>query len=73
MPKQSASVPRLPASDLWDLGDAEVRFGGGLEARQAGAPVGALGVSTLPVLTQGHLVTDVLTLVDVCREEGDTG
>lgn len=43
-------------------------LGGGLEAGQAGALVRPLSVGTGPVLTQRHVVTDVLTLVYVCRK-----
>jgi hypothetical protein len=43
-------------------------LGGGLEAGQAGALVRALSVGTGPVLTQRHFITDVLTLVYVCRK-----
>ncbi len=66
-PTVTASVSRLPEFGLWDRWDALVRLGRGHEARQTGALVRSLRVGALPVLTQGHLVADVLTLVDVCR------
>ena len=52
--------------------DAFVWCGGGHEARQTVALVRALHVGARPVLTQGHLVADVLTFVDVCREKRET-
>lgn len=64
----SVSVSRLPERGLRDRWDAFVRLGRGHEARQAGALVGPLRVGALPVLAQGHLVADVLTLVYVCRK-----
>lgn len=59
------SVFCLPKTRLWDRWDAFVWLGRGHEARQAGAFVGSLGVDALSVLTQGHFVADVLTLVYV--------
>lgn len=61
----TVSVFCLPEPRLWDRRDAFVRLGRGHEARQTGALVGALCVGALAVLTQGHLVADVLTLVYV--------
>lgn len=62
------SVSRLPQLGQRDCRDAFVRLGRGHEAGQAGALVGSLRVGALPVLAQGHLVADVLTLVYVCRK-----
>lgn len=67
----SVSLFCLPERGLWDGRDAFVWLGGSHKARQAGALVGPLCVDALAVLTQRDLVTDVLTFVDVCREEGD--
>ena len=50
-----------------------MRLGRGNEARQTGALVGPFCVGALPVLTQGHLVTDVLTFVYVCRKRRHDG
>ena len=63
----AVSVRPLPELGLRDGWDALVRLGGGHEAGQAGALVRSLGVGALAVLTQGHLVADVLALVYVCR------
>lgn len=67
-PTVTVSVSCLPEPRRWDCWDAFVRLGRGHEAGQTGALVRSLGVGALPVLTQGHLVTDVLTLVYVCRK-----
>lgn len=61
------SVPLLPELGLRDGWDALVRLGGGQEAGQTGTLVRSLSVGALAVLTQGHLVADVLALVYVCR------
>lgn len=71
--KAPTGTPSFPCHSLskashWDLWDAFMGLGRGLEARQAGALVRPLGVGTGPVLTQRHVVTDVLTLVYVCRK-----
>ncbi len=58
----------LPEPSLRDRWDAFVRLGRGHEARQTGALVRSLCVGAQPVLTQGHLVADVLTLVYVCKK-----
>lgn len=63
--KQSVSVSSLHKPRLWDLWDAFVWLCGGHETRQTGALVRPLCVGALPILTQGHLVADVLTLVYV--------
>lgn len=67
-PTVTASVPRLPELGLWDRRDAFVRLGRGHETRQTGALVRPLRVGAPPVLTQGHLVADVLALVYVCKK-----
>jgi len=53
---------------LWDRWDAFVWLGRDHEAWQTGALVRSLCVGALPVLTQGHVVADVLTLIYVCRK-----
>lgn len=65
-PTVTVSVSGLPGLRLWDRWDAFVWLGRGHEARQTGALVRPLCVGALPVLTQGHLVADVLALVYVC-------
>lgn len=67
-PTVTVSVSCLLGPRHCDRWDAFVWLGGGHEARQAGALVRALCVGALPVLTQGHVVADVLTLVYVCRK-----
>lgn len=66
------SLSCLPELRLGDRRDAFVWLGRGHETRQTGALVGSLCVSALSVLTQRHLVADVLALVYVCRKKGDT-
>lgn len=66
--EQSVSVSCLQKPRRWDLWDASVRLCRGQVAAQTGALVRALCVAAQPVLTQGHLVTDVLTLVYICRK-----
>lgn len=66
-PTVTVSVSCLPEPGLRDRWDAFVWLGRGHEARQTGAFVRPLCVGALPVLTQGHLVADVLALVYVCR------
>lgn len=70
-------TPSFPCHSLskashWYLWDAFMGLGRGLEARQAGALVRPLSVGTGPVLTQRHVVTDILTLVYVCRKRRHT-
>lgn len=68
--KAIVSVFRLPELRRRDGRDALVWLGRGYKAGKAGALVRALGVGALSVLAQGHLVADVLALVDVCRKTG---
>lgn len=64
----SVSVFCLPKSGFGNRRDTFVGLSSGHKARQTGALVGPLRVRALPVLTQGDLVADVLTLVYVCRK-----
>lgn len=68
-PTLRVSVSCLPLFGLWDRWDAFVRLGRGHEARQTGALVRSFCVGALPVLTQGHLVANVLALVYVCGKK----
>lgn len=67
-PTVTVSVFCFSELGLWNRWDTLVWLGRGHEARQTGALVRSLCVGALPILTQGHLVADVLTLVYVCRE-----
>lgn len=64
-----ASVFCLAKSRLWDPWDAFVRLSRRHEARQTGALVRSLCVGALPILTQGHLVAYILTLIYVCGKK----
>lgn len=62
------SVFCLPKPGFGDRWNTFMGLSGGHKARQTGALVRPLCVRALPVLTQGDLVADVLTLVYVCRK-----
>lgn len=62
------SVPRFPKLCHGDGRDAFVWLSRGHEAGQTVTLVGSFCVPAVAVLTQRHLVADVLTLVYVCEE-----